>query len=226
MHAKGATPVRQPTNRQQQVLDWIKNHIRRTGLPPTRTEIAHGLDLADASSVSGHLIALARDGKIEILPNTTRGIRILDDNVPLLGALAEVAAGTPIVCEDHIVERVPAAIADRFHPRPDYMLTVRGDSIDLTGITDGSVLAVRKTPTARSGQLVIARFGDEVVVKRFVRIDKRHIELRPESSNDAHKVMRLDLAKHILDIDGVVVGALITGLDDTESTTRSKGTQQ
>ena len=214
--------MRHPTNRQQQVLDWIRNHIRRERVPPTRTEIAHGLGLADASSVAGHLKALARDGRIEIRPNKTRGIRILDDDVPLLGALAEVAAGTPIVCEAHIVERVPAAIADRFRPRPDYLLTVRGDSIDRTGITDGSVVAVSKTSSARNGQLVIGRFGDEVMVKRFFRIDERHVELRPESHNPAHQVMRLDLAKHILDIDGVVVGALVTGLNNTSTATRKK----
>ena len=218
--------VQHPTNRQQQVLDWIRSHIQRNGVPPTRTEIARGLGLADASSVVGHLKALARDGRIDLLPHTTRGIRILDEDVPLLGPLAEVAAGTPIVCDAHVVERVPAAIADRFHPRPDYLLTVRGDSIELTGIGDGSVVAVKKTSSARSGQLVIARFGDEVVVKRLVRLDERHIELRPESRNTAHKTMRFDLAKHIVEIDGVVVGALITGLDHTQSTARRKSGHQ
>ena len=151
---------------------------------------------------------------------------MLEQHVPLIGPIAEVAAGTPIVCEAHILERVPAAIADQFHPKPDYLLTVRGDSLEVTGITDGSIVAVRKTGEAKNGQLVVARFGDEVVVKRFVRIDDRHVELRPESRNRAHKVMRFDLAKHILEIDGVVVGALITGLDDTESVTRAKNREQ
>ena len=215
--------MRELTNRQQEVLDGIKGHIRRHGVPPSRTELAHSLGLAEASSVTGHLARLADAGWIELLPNTNRGIRVLDEDVPLIGALAEVAAGKPIVCEAHILERVPAAIADRFHPRPDYLLTVRGDSIELTGITDGSILAVRKTQEAKTGQVVVARFGDEVTVKRFIRIDERRVELRPESRNPAHKVMELDLAKHILDIDGVVVGALITRLDGTESTTKSKG---
>ena len=93
------------------------------------------------------------------MPGKNRAIRVLDEDVPLLGALAEVAAGTPIVCEEHILERVPAAIADRFHPRPDFMLVVRGDSIDRTGITDGSIVAVKRTPEAKTGQLVVARFG-------------------------------------------------------------------
>ena len=217
--------MRDPTNRQQQVLNWIRNHIRREGVPPTRAEIADGLGLADASSVTGHLKALARNGRIEIRPNKTRGIRILDDDVPLLGALAEVAAGTPIVCESHIIERVPGNIAEQFRPRPDFLLTVRGDSMEKAGIKAGDIIAVHKTPEAKSGQIIVARFGDEVTVKRYVQIDERHVELRPESHNAAHEVMKLDLAMHILQIEGTVVGALIRGLDDNESTTQRKSDQ-
>ena len=206
--------MRHPTDRQQEVLDWIRSHIRRHGIPPTRTEIAHGLGLSEASSVVGHLRALARCGRIEILPHKNRGIRILEDDIPLIGALAEVAAGTPIVCDAHTVERVPRAIAEQFRPRPDYLLTVRGDSMDRV-VSNGDIVAVHKTPEAKTGQIVVARFGDEVTLKRFARIDERHVELHPESHNTAYKVLKLDLAMHILQIDGVVVGAIIRGLDDT-----------
>ena len=218
--------MRDLTSRQREVLDAINAYTRRHGLPPSRTELAHNLGLADASSVTGHLARLAEAGYIDVLPNTNRGIRVLGQHVPLIGPIAEVAAGTPIVCEAHIIERVPGSIADQFHPKPDYLLTVRGDSLELTGITDGSIVAVRKTTEAKSGQLVVARFGDEVTVKRYVRIDERRVELRPESRNRAHKVMTFDLAKHIVEIDGVVVGALIRGLDDTESVTRAKTQHQ
>ena len=202
------------TNRQREVLEWIKKHVREHGVPPTRTELAHGLGLADASSVSAHLQRLEEAGCIQILPNKNRAIRVVDEDIPLIGRLAEVAAGTPIVCEEHIVQRVPAPVAERFRPRPDYLLTVRGDSMDRTGLRDGDVVGVRKTAVAKSGDVVVARFGDEVTLKRFVRIDERHVELRPESHNAAHLVMKLDLAKHIVDIDGVVVGALIKELRD------------
>ncbi len=218
--------MRELTERQREILDAIKAHIGRHGVPPSRTELARSVRLADASSVTAHLARLADAGRIELIPNKNRGIRVVEQHVPLIGALAEVAAGTPIVCEAHILERVPAAIAERFHPRPDYLLTVRGDSIELTGVTDGSIVAVRKTAEAKSGQLVVARFGDEVTLKRYVRIDERRVELRPESRNPAHKTLRLDLAKHILDIDGVVVGALITGLDDNRTTTTAKSREQ
>lgn len=210
------------TPRQGEVLEAIKAYTRQHGMAPSRSELARGLGLADASSVSGHLSRLAEAGCIEVVPHASRGIRVRAQHLPLIGPIAEVAAGTPIVCESRILERVPAEIAAQFNPRPDYLLTVVGDSLELTGITDGSIVAVRKTSEVRSGQIVVARFGDEVMVKRFVRVSDRHVELRPESRNAAHKVLELDLAKHLLAVDGVVVGALITNLDDSESVTRAK----
>lgn len=204
------------TDRQQETLDWIKAYLRKNGIPPTRAELAAALGLRDASSVSGHLTALADKGWIEVRPRIKRGIRVIEqDNLPVVGPVAEVAAGTPILVETHIVERLPAAIADRFRPRPDYFLTVRGDSMNRTGLCDGDIVAVHRTTSPESGQVVVARFGDEVTLKRFVRIDKRHVELRPESHNPTHEVMKLDLAKHILDVDGVAVGALIGQIRDS-----------
>ena len=226
---RGARPrdeenaMRELTARQEQVLETIREHIREHGVPPNRVEIAHKLGLADASSVTGHLKRLQETGRIELLGRTPRGIRVLDEAVPLVRPLAEVAAGTPIVCDAHIVERVPAAIAHRFRPRPDYLLTVRGDSMDRTGLRNGDIVAIHRTPEAQSGQVVVARFGDEVTLKRFVRIDERHVELRPESHNPAHRIMKLDLAKHILQIEGVAVGALIGELRDArEEETQAK----
>lgn len=210
------------TKRQKEVLDGIKAYLRRHGVPPSRTELARSLGLAEASSVTGHLARLADGGWIELLPNVNRGIRVLHQDVPLLGALAEVAAGTPIVCDTHIIDRVPGSIAEHFRPRPDFLLTVRGDSMEKAGIKASDIIAVRRTREAKSGQIVVARFGDEVTVKRYVRIDERHVELRPESHNTAHEVMKLDLAMHILQIEGIVVGALIRGLDDSESATQRK----
>ena len=199
------------TKRQRDVLDAIKKRIRKDGVPPSQWELARDVGLADSSAVRVHLKALQEKGRIKILTKKNRGIRVIENDVPLVGPMAEVAAGTPIVCEAHIVEHVPAAIADRFRPRPDYLMTVRGDSMDRAGLHDGDLVAVHKTTEAKSGQIVVARFGDEVTLKRLRRINARDIELRPESYNTAYEVMRLDLAKHIVDIDGVVVGAVIAG---------------
>ena len=207
----------QLTKRQKEILNWIKKYAIEHGVSPTRTEIAHGVGLADASSVAAHLKRLEHGGWIRFQPNKARSIRVLDGELPLIKSLAEVAAGTPIVCEAHILQRAPAIIAEHFWPRPDYLLIVRGDSMDRTGVRNNDVIAVAKTTEAKSGDVVVARFGDEVTVKRFVRIDERRVELRPESTNPAHKVLKLDLAKHFLDIDGVVVGALIKGLRDQPS---------
>ena len=213
--------MRELTDRQREVLEWMKMYVRKQGRAPTRTEISEAFGWRDSTSARGHLEALEKKGHIEILEDKYRGIRILQAEVPLIGRLAEVAAGRPIVAEEHIVERVAAGIADRFQPRPDYLLTVRGDSMDRT-VRDGDVVAVRKTPEADTGQVVVARFGDEVTLKRFVRIDERHIELHPESYNEAHEVLKIDLAKHIIEIDGVVVGALVGELRDPGKVDRSQ----
>ena len=218
--------MRRSTHRQQQVFDWIKSHIGRHRMPPTRSEIAQGLGLAEASSVAGHLKALARDGRIEIIPGKNRGLRVLEDDVPVITAPAEVAAGTPIVCDAHTVARMPRAIADQFRPRPDYLLTVRGDSMEKVGIRDADIVAVHRTQTAQDGQIVVARFGDEVTLKRFVKLDERHVELRAESHNPAHEVMTLDLAKHLLHIEGIAVGALIRGLHRPNRTREDRSDHQ
>ena len=200
------------TTRQREILLWIKRYVREQGVPPTRSEIAHGVGLADASSVTAPLKRLEEGGWIRFQPNKARSIRVLDGDVPLIKRLAEVAAGSPIVCEAHILQQFPSIIAEQFWPGAAYLLVVRGDSMDQTGVRDGDVVAVARTTEAKTGDIVVARFGDEVTVNRFVRIDERHVELRPESTNARHEVLELDLAKHVLDIDGIVVGALIKNL--------------
>ena len=209
--------MRSLTNRQKQILQWIKHFLQEYGIPPTRAELAQGVGLKDASCVGPHLQTLAEGGWIQLLPGKNRGIRVLDQTLPLVRPLGEVAAGTPILCDAHIVERMPAVIANRFRPRPDYLLTVRGDCMDRTGLQDGDIVAIRKTSEARNGQVVVARFGDEVTLKRYWKVDERHVELRPESHNPEHEVMKLDPAKHILEIDGVAVGALIGEIRDSQS---------
>lgn len=207
--------MKELNERQRRILECIKAYQRRNGYPPTRLELAHEAGFGEASSIARHLAALAKAGWIQLQANTKRGIRVLDD-VPVLGRLAEVAAGTPIVSDSHIVQRLPAAVADCFQPRPDYLLTVRGDSMSRTGLQDGDVVAIHRTAAPESGQVVVARFGDEVTLKRYVKLDERRVELRPESHNPDHRVMELDLAKHRLEIDGVAVGAMITRLRGIE----------
>ena len=164
---------------------------------------------------------LQAKGWIELKRDTKRGIRLVGDTDPgvplvdLATPIGEIAAGDPIVAESRIVDQIPSSVAERFSPTPDYFLTVRGDSMNRTGLRDGDVVAIRATPEARHRDVVVARFGDEVTLKRFFRRDERHVELRPDRHNREHKAIKIDLAKHVLHIDGVAVGALIGRFDDT-----------
>lgn len=211
--------MHQLTERQQQIVDWLKRYQRQHGFPPTRLELARGVGFKEGSSITPHLAALAKAGWIRIHPNTKRGIRVLDD-LPVVGPVVEIAAGTPLLAKTYIVQRLPTEVADLFRPRPDYLLTVRGDSMELAGIHDNDFVAIHRTHAPESGQIVVARFGDEVTLKRYVRLTERRVELRPESRNPAHQVMELDLAKHRLEIDGVAVGAVMTKMRDAEPEAR------
>ena len=204
--------MRKLTDRQEQVLDAIRAHIRRHSLPPSRWELAASLGVRNASTIDYHLLRLAHKGWIELMPDTQRGIRLLDQDLPVIDPLREIAAGEPIVAQSRIAERLPAVIADRFRPRPAYFLVVRGDALDRTGLHDGDLVAIRADAEPCDGKIVVARLDNEITLKRYRRIDEQTVELRPESFNAEHAVRRINLAKEELHIDGFVVGALISGM--------------
>src|SRR4029079_3118477 len=160
------------TARQQQILYVSRVHIEAMGLPPTRAEIATGLGFSTASSAEDHLQALAKKGVVELTPGAARGLRLRDlPGVPFQGTLplvGRVAAGTPILAAEHIEAqyRIDATL---FEPHADYLLRVRGSSMQDIGILDGDLLVVHKSADARSGQIVVARLGEEVTVKRLKR---------------------------------------------------------
>ena len=187
------------TARQQQILDLVQSAIERTGAPPTRAEIANELGFRSANAAEEHLQALARKGVIELVGGTSRGIRLKSDtlravneargrqfSLPLpslsqltLPLVGRVAAGTPILAQEH-VEQTYLVEASLFPRRPDYLLKVKGMSMRDVGIMDGDLLAVQKSREAKNGQIVVARIGDEVTVKRFRRT-RTTIELLPEN---------------------------------------------
>src|SRR5512141_2619721 len=179
-----AGPASALTARQRQILDWIRHHLETTGMPPTRAEIAAGLGFSTASSAEDHLQALAKKGVLEILAGTSRGLRLKEiPGMPVQGLLplvGRVAAGNPILAAEHIEAqyRIDAAL---FTPHADYLLRVRGASMQDAGILDGDLLVVHKTAEARSGQIVVARLGEEVTVKRLKRRG-REITLVAENS--------------------------------------------
>ncbi|TNF88162.1 MAG: repressor LexA [Gammaproteobacteria bacterium] len=192
------------TSRQAQVLDLIKQYIADTGYPPTRADIARELGFKSPNAAEEHLKALARKGAIEMIPGTSRGIRLPDDGgLPVVG---RVAAGSPILATEHIEDRVELP-AGFFQPRADFLLRVHGDSMKNVGILDGDLLAVHKTPEAANGQIVVARIEDEVTVKRFQRTRTRSkVLLLPE--NEDYEPIEVDLKEQPFQIEGLSVGVI------------------
>src|SRR5512137_948332 len=198
------------TPRQQQILDWIRDQMEASGMPPTRAEIAAGLGFSTASSAEDHLRALERKGVLAILPGSSRGLRLIPQpGQPLQGTLplvGRVAAGQPILAAEN-VEGFCRVDPSLFAPRADYLLRGRGASMRDAGIQDGDLLAVHRTAEARSGQIVVARLsgaaGDEVTVKRLKRRG-REVALLPENPDFAPIVV--DPRRTSMAIEGVAVG--------------------
>ncbi len=198
--------MRELTPRQNQILVLIQKVIRETGLPPTRAEIAEALNFRSPNAAEEHLRALERKGAIELLPGTSRGIRVKDAlreqlGLPLIG---RVAAGEPILAEAH-VEGHYQIDPDLFTRQPHFLLRVHGMSMRDAGILDGDLVAVHRTPDVRTRQIVVARLDDEVTVKRY-RQEGRVVWLLPE--NPEFEPITVDLQERELTIEGVVVGVV------------------
>ena len=214
------------TARQQQILELIQSAIANTGSPPTRAEIAAELGFKSANAAEEHLQALARKGAIELVSGTSRGIRLKSHNrapsaagfldevsekmsqfqqsllLPLIG---RVAAGSPILAQEHIDQSylIQSSLFDR---KADYLLRVRGMSMRDAGIMDGDLLAVQSTREAKNGQIVVARLGDDVTVKRFERKSDR-IELHAENPDFKTIIVQND---EPFEIEGLAVGLIRT----------------
>ena len=194
------------TPRQSEILHMIQEFIVDSGMPPTRAEIAKELGFKSANAAEEHLRALQRKGVLELVPGTSRGIQLKDSlreqlGLPLVG---RVAAGSPILAEEHIEThyRLDPAL---FNPKPHYLLRVHGMSMKNAGILDGDLVAVHRTPEVRSRQIVVARVGDEVTVKRY-RQEGSTVWLLPE--NEDFEPIQVDLNTPTMVIEGVVVGVI------------------
>ncbi len=204
------------TERQQQILDLIRSDIARTGFPPTRAEIARALGFRSANAAEDHLRALARKGAIELTAGASRGIRLLESPPEspspspiaalahmLLPIVGRVAAGSPILAAEH-VEREIGVEPSLFTQAPDYLLRVRGLSMRDAGILDGDLLAVKKAAEARNGQIVVARLGDEVTVKRLQRSGGT-LQLLPENPDFQPIIVT---AQDDFSLEGIAVGLI------------------
>ena len=214
------------TERQQQILDLVQSTIARTGAPPTRAEIAAELGFRSPNAAEEHLQALARKGVLELVGGTARGIRLKSDTLRALNAarlsqygkqyslplpgiaqltlplVGRVAAGSPILAQEHI-DATYTVEATLFQRRPDYLLKVRGMSMRDAGILDGDLLAVKKAAEAKNGQIVVARVGDEVTVKRLRRT-RQGIDLIPE--NPDFEIIHVAPDAADFQLEGIAVG--------------------
>ena len=199
--------MKQLTDRQSEILDFIRETVAASGMPPTVAEIAAAMGVSSTNGIRGHLQALERKGAIELVPNASRGIRLLDNldeeemGLPIIG---QVAAGSPILAEEHI-EDYCRVDHDTFKPSADYLLRVKGESMREVGIYDGDLLAVHRASSANNGQIVVARIEDEVTVKRL-KVRGNIAYLQPE--NEEYEDIRIDMRKQPLDIEGIAVGVL------------------
>ena len=200
--------MRALTDRQQEVLEFIRTYVHKHGVVPARMEIGEALGLSHKTSVDAHLNALMKKGWIELQPGSPRNIRLLRETVPLV-CEGVIAAGEPILAEGRVTAQIPRAVAEMFSPRPDYFLRIEGDSMNRLGLTTGTIVAIKARPDPRSGEIVVARIDDEVTLKRFVQRNEGEVELRPESTNEAHKPRIVDLKSTGFFVDGVYVGALL-----------------
>ena len=219
----------QLTDRQRLVLDLIQRHLRVTGVPPTRAEIARSLGFRSANAAEDHLRALARHGAIELTRGRSRGIRLIafgadgesgdgalirsgtggdEAGLPVIG---RVAAGSPILAAEHVEDRHRIS-PGLFRPRADYLLRVRGSSMRDAGILDGDLLAVHAIAEAENGQIVVARLNDEVTVKRLRRHARWIHRVQLLAENPDFPPIAVDLRKQELVIEGIAVGVLRLGL--------------
>ena len=194
------------TVRQQQILNYIKDHLSLTGFPPTRSDIANEMGFKSPNAAEDHLRALARKGAIEIVPGTSRGIRLPINEQLGLPIIGQVAAGFPILAEESIsgYSKVPSNF---FTPSADYLLTVKGSSMVDIGIYEDDLLAVHKTDQAISGDIIVARIEDEVTVKRF-EFEKGSSTVKLIAENSDFAPIIVNLEDRDFSIEGISVGVI------------------
>lgn len=201
------------TQRQQQIYDYIVEKIESTGLPPTRAEIVAKFRFASPNAAQCHLKALEKQGVIELLGGTARGIRPVQTSqasthLTTLPIIGRVAAGRPILAVEH-QESQMSIEPTQFSPKPHFLLRVQGESMSQAGIYDGDLLVVHKTPEARSGQIVVARIDDEITVKQLQRRGRR-IEL--VAHHPDYPIITVNKGQDFA-IEGLAVGVIRAFLD-------------
>jgi repressor LexA len=184
------TPKRDLTDRQRQILDFIKAEVRQKGFPPTVRDIGEAVGLSSSSTVHSHLAALEAKGLIRRDPSKPRALEVIghedearevDYNVRRLPLVGQVAAGAPILAAENIEQTMTLPV-ELVRDDSTFILKVKGESMIEAGILDGDFVVVRQQATANNGEIVVAMIGDEATVKTFYREADR-IRLQPENSS-------------------------------------------
>lgn len=192
------------TTRQAEILDFIRENIERTGMAPTRAEVALRFGFKSKNAAADHLRALEQKGYLKLHAELSRGIQLLDtpedsDMIPIIGS---VAAGLPIEAIENHDEALPVP-KGLFAKRPTYLLRVKGDSMKDAGILEGDLIAVYKTSIARKGQIVVARIENEVTVK-YLDQEGANVKLVPANTD----YQPLIISPDDMVIEGVFVGLI------------------
>jgi len=174
------------TEKQSEILEYIKAQILERGFPPAVREICEAVHLKSTSSVHSHLETLEKNGYIRRDPTKPRAIEILDDafnltrremaQVPIVG---RVAAGEPLLAEQNIEDYFPIPV-ERLPNNQTFLLQVKGESMINAGILNGDYILVEQTPSASNGEVVVALVEDGATVKRFFK-ENGHYRLQPEN---------------------------------------------
>lgn len=192
------------TRRQSEVLQVIRNHIEKTGAPPTRAEIAKTLGFRSVNAAEDHLKALARKGAITLAPGTSRGIQLAKEHGIGLPIIKSAPHEGPIFVEKHFEGRMRIQ-NEFFNPKPDYLLQIQGVSLIGAGIKEGDLLAVHSCETAENGKLIVAKVNHKMVIRRLYRQGDQ-IELKAE--NPDFPPIHINQQTQPLVIEGVAVGVI------------------
>lgn len=199
--------TRKITEKQQEILEYIKSCILSKGYPPAVREICEAVHLKSTSSVHSHLVTLEKNGYIRRDPTKPRAIEIMDDdfsltrrevvNIPIVGT---VTAGEPILAEENIIDYFPIPV-EMLPNLPTFMLKVHGESMINAGIYDGDTVIVAQQPTAENGEIVVAMLEDGATTKRFYK-ENGYYRLQPE--NDAMEPIIADNVQILGKVIGLV----------------------
>jgi repressor LexA len=199
-----------PSPKQEKLLQFISDYMEKNGIPPTQQEIAAGVKLKSRSVVNYHLDSLEKEGLIRRLPNTERGIRLVQPGRSLLNAttevplLGQVAAGHPI--EVFSAQEMTSVPLGMINPRfQNYALRVRGDSMIDEHICDGDLVVIRSQVVAHNGQTVVALLDGSAATIKTIYFEGRAVRLQPANRQFKPLIVK---PPRTLEIQGILVGVL------------------